>query len=115
MRSSVKETGLCLGVARQERLGHDEAGDAGDGDRAAAAQELAPVDVAVAVLVVEIVDALVDVDGVGRGGVVGCTHGTVLWLPWGTGRTGRWRFAAIESPRPRQGADGTLDLEHGSV
>ena len=48
---------LRLGVARQERLRHPEGGDATDGEGGGAAQELAPIDVAVAVLVVQVEDA----------------------------------------------------------
>ena len=51
---------LRLGVARHERLRHPEGGDAADGERGATAQELPAVDVAVAVLVVEVEDARVD-------------------------------------------------------
>ena len=52
--------GLRLGVPRHQRLRHPERGDAADGEGRGAAQKLSPVDVAVAILVVEVEDAPVD-------------------------------------------------------
>ena len=54
-----KRDGLRFGIARQKRLRHDEAPRA---ERPGALEELAPVDAAVAVLVIQIEHALVDLD-----------------------------------------------------
>src|SRR2546422_11008145 len=51
---------LRLRVTRQERLRHRQRRNPGDGERAGPRQEFAPVDAAVAVLVVELEYALVD-------------------------------------------------------
>ena len=52
--------GLRLRVARQQSLGHPEGRDAPDGHRRGAVEKLTPGDVAVAVLVVEVENARVD-------------------------------------------------------
>ncbi len=76
--------GLRLRVTGQQRLRHGQAGYARDRDRARPGQELAAVDVSVAVLVVEIVDALVDLQLGHRrwrlrvGGGAGKGHGLVV-------------------------------------
>ena len=57
MRSSVKETVWAFRVTRQQRLRHGQTADRHDGRLL---QEGATVDAPMAVFVVEIIDALVD-------------------------------------------------------